>query len=103
VQPALDIAGFAPEVARLTVAQDVAAIQVVDLALQIVDPDLQAANLAVVAIAIAVTLRLLRIILGGGRRCGNEGRSGKRGGNQELTHLALSLRTVDALLLELAA
>ncbi len=62
----------------------------VDLALQLVDPHLETTGLAIIVIAIGIALRLLRILLGGGRRCCNEGRSGKRGRNKKLTHLALS-------------
>jgi hypothetical protein len=62
----------------------------IDLTLDGVDPRIEPANLAVIVVPIGIALGLLRIPLGGGRRCGNEDRSGKRGGNNELTHLALS-------------
>jgi hypothetical protein len=58
-----------------------------DLTLQLVNPDLQAAGLAMIVVTIGIALR---IILGSGGRGDNEGRSGDRGGNEKLTHLALS-------------
>jgi len=95
IQSALEVARFVAKATGFTLAQDIAAVEAADLALKLVDADLKTPNLAIVIVAIGISLRRWRP-LGGCRRRGNEGRSDKRGGNNELTHLALSLRTVDA-------
>ena len=88
----LKAASFVVEAARLPIAQDVPAIELPDLALDLVDPNLQAANLAVIVVAIGVAIGLavtpLRLgsPLGGGRRRDGDGRSHQGGGNQKLTH-----------------
>jgi hypothetical protein len=90
VQSVFDIAGFAAQTGGLSIAQDIPAIEMSDLPLDGVDARVKAANLAIVVVPIGVALGLRRIPLGGCRRGCNEGRSGERGGNNELTHLALS-------------
>jgi len=70
-QPALDVVGFGAQAVGAAVADAVAAVEQVDLALDRVDPDLERPDLAVivvvaVAVAVAVGL-LLREILGRGR------------------------------------
>jgi len=75
-KPALDFARILAQATGLAIGQDIAAIQLADLALDLVDPNLEMANLAIVVlIAVGIALRD-REILGGSRGRDSESRRG---------------------------
>ena len=89
------------EPAGLPIAQDVTAIELPDLPLDLVDPHLQAADLAIiVVVAIGITLRLRRIPLGRSRSRDGDGRGHQGGGNQKLTHRGSPLERLMHALME---
>jgi hypothetical protein len=74
VQPIFDIVGFVAKAVGASIADPVAAVEALDLPLDIVDPHLKRADLTE-AIAIAVRLRRW-IILRGRGACHSKSRSG---------------------------
>ena len=65
-QAALDVASFGTKAIGLAVADRAAAVEPLDLALDLVDPGLKATNLAVIVVVVAVRIALrLRGILRG--------------------------------------
>jgi hypothetical protein len=84
VQPSLDAIGFVAKTVGRAVADAIAPVEPVDLALDLINPRLERANLAP-AVVVAIG-PLLRVILGCGRACGDESRACSSNGNDELTH-----------------
>ena len=95
-QAALDVARFVAQPVGAVAADAVAAVEPVDLPLDVVDPDLQVTDHAPVALAVAVVAVVtigirrglrLRIILGGGGAGGDKSRAG---GGEERTILRIT-------------
>jgi hypothetical protein len=95
-QAPLELAGVLAQAPRLALADQVAAVEPFDAALQVVDAGLQAADMAPVGllpVAVAVALpvgvgrgRRRGIILGRGGRRESESRSGGGERNKDFTH-----------------
>ena len=89
-KPALDAVGLIAQAVGGALAYSVAAIEPLDLALNLVDPRLERANLAVIVV-VPVTVRLpvglrLRVILRGRGRRKRESRTGGGERYQNFTH-----------------
>jgi len=98
-ETALDVTRVMLETVVLVPADRSALCEPIDLALQLVHANLQAADAAVVVVVAVAILRRRRPLGGGGSRKRQDRNCGG-GGNQNLTHHLLSFERVDAHLVE---